>query len=124
MRHELITTERPIMTPEELEADKPKFNVNDKEAKKLFQSVQDAYDNLILTRMEASPVMGLAKEPAIKAADAADDLYTDLVTTVAEATHGMAPAFWTDPKTFDDLEMAGIPVRGKTYNQMAVIAGH
>jgi len=123
MRHELITTERPIMTPEELEADKPTFNENDKEAKKLFQQVQAAYDELILTRMEASPVMGLAKEPAIKAADAADDHYTDLVTTVAEATHGMAPAFWTDPKTFDDLEMAGIPVRGKTYNQMAVIAG-
>ena len=123
MRHELITTERPIMTPEELEADKPKFNVDDKEAKKLFQSVQDAYDNLILTRMEASPVMGLAKEPAIKAADKASDEYEDLVTTVAEATHGMATAFWTDPRTFDDLEMAGIPVRGKTFNQMAVIAG-
>jgi len=123
MKNELITTERPIMTPEELEAAKPKFNENDKEAKKLFQQVQRAYDNLILTRMEASPVMGLAKEPAIKAADKASDEYEDLVTTVAEATHGMAPAFWTDPKTFDDLEMAGIPVRGKTYNQMAIIAG-
>ena len=121
--NELITTERPIMTPEELEADKPKFNENDKEAKKLFQAVQDAYDNLILTRMEASPVMGVSKKHAIEAADKADDVYTDLVTTVAEATHGMAPAFWTDPKTFDDLEMAGIPVRGKTFNQMAIIAG-
>lgn len=121
--NELITTERPIMTPEELEADKPKFNENDKEAKKLFQAVQTAYDNLILTRMEASPVMGVSKKHAIEAADKADDVYTDLVTTVAEATHGMAPAFWTDPKTFDDLEMAGIPVRGKTYNQMAIIAG-
>ncbi len=121
--NELITVDRPIMTPEELEADKPKFNENDKEAKKLFQAVQDAYDNLILTRMEASPVMGVSKKHAIEAADKADDVYTDLVTTVAEATHGMAPAFWTDPKTFDDLEMAGIPVRGKTFNQMAIIAG-
>ena len=117
MRHELITTERPIMTPEELEADKPKFNENDKEAKKLFQQVQKAYDELILTRMV------LNTPEAIKAADKASDEYEDLVTTVAEATHGMAPAFWTDPKTFDDLEMAGIPVRGKTFNQMAVIAG-
>ena len=123
MRNELIKVPRPIMTPEELEADKPKFNENDKEAKKLFQAVQNAYDNLILTRMEASPVMGVSKKHAIEAADKADDVYTDLVTTVAEATHGMAPAFWTDPKTFDDLEMAGIPVRGKTYNQMAIIAG-
>ncbi len=121
--NELIPVEQPIMTPEELEADKPKFNENDKEAKKLFQAVQDAYDNLILTRMEASPVMGVSKKHAIEAADKADDVYTDLVTTVAEATHGMAPAFWTDPKTFDDLEMAGIPVRGKTFNQMAIIAG-
>ena len=121
--NELITVDRPIMTPEELEADKPKFNENDKEAKKLFEAVQKAYDELILTRMEASPVMGLAKEPALRAADKASDTYEDLVTTVAEATHGMAPAFWTDPKTFDDLEMAGIPVRGKTYNQMAIIAG-
>ena len=123
MRNELIKVPRPIMTAEELEADKPKFNENDKEAKKLFQAVQNAYDNLILTRMEASPVMGVSKKHAIEAADKADDVYTDLVTTVAEATHGMAPAFWTDPKTFDDLEMAGIPVRGKTYNQMAIIAG-
>ena len=118
--NELITTERPIMTPEELEADKPKFNENDKEAKKLFQAVQDAYDNLILTRMSIGPK---TTTEALKAADKADDVYTDLVTTVAEATHGMAPAFWTDPKTFDDLEMAGIPVRGKTFNQMAIIAG-
>ena len=121
--NELITVDRPIMTPEELEADKPNFNENDKEAKKLFEAIQKAYDELILTRMEASPVMGLAKEPALRAADKASDTYEDLVTTVAEATHGMAPAFWTDPKTFDDLEMAGIPVRGKTYNQMAIIAG-
>jgi len=111
------------MTPEELEADKPKFNENDKAAKQLFVDIQRAYDELILTRMEASPAFGIANENAHKAADAADDLYTDLVTTVAEATHGMAPAVWTDPKTFDELEMSGIPVRGKTYNQMAIIAG-
>ena len=123
MRNELIKTERPIMTPDELEADKPKFNADDQEAKKLFQALQTAYDNLILTQMEAAPVMGLASEHAIKAAHEACGVYDDLVTTIVEATHGMAPAFWTDPKTFDDLEMSGIPVRGKTYNQMAVIAG-
>ena len=120
MRNELIKAPRPIMTPEELEADKPKFNENDKEAKKLFQEVQKAYDELILANMSVGPT---TTTEALKAADKAHDTYTDLVTTVAEATHGMAPAFWTDPKTFDDLEMAGIPVRGKTYNQMAVIAG-
>ena len=123
MRNELIKVPRPIMTPEELEADKPKFNQNDKEAKKLFESVQKAYDELILTRMEISPVLGTPKESALNAADKASDTYEDLVTTVAEATHGMAPAFWTDPKTFDDLEMSGIPVRGRTYNEMAIIAG-
>ena len=117
MSNELITIEQPIMTPEELEAAKPRFNENDKEAKKLFSAVQTAYDNLIMSRMV------LNTPDAIKAADKASDEYEDLVTTVAEATHGMAPAFWTDPKTFDDLEMVGIPVRGKTYNQMAVIAG-
>lgn len=118
--NELITVERPIMTPEELEANKPRFNENDKEAKKLFQSVQDAYDKLILANMAVGPN---TTTEALKAADKAHDTYTDLVTTVAEATCGMAPAFWTDPKTFDDLEMAGIPVRGRTFNEMAIIAG-
>lgn len=123
MRNELITIERSIMTPEELEADKPKFSENDKEAKKLFQQVQEAYDKIIQTRIEAATVVGFTNEAAINAANKAVELYEDLVTIVAEATHGMAPAFWTDPKTFDDLEMVGIPVRGKTYNQMAIIAG-
>ena len=118
MRNELITVDRPVMTPEELEADKPNSAKEKIEkAKKLFDAVDKAYDELILTRMV------LNTPEAIKAADKASDTYEDLVTTVAEATHGMAPAFWTDPRTFDDLEMAGIPVRGKTFNEMAVIAG-
>ena len=121
--NEIIEVERPILTPEELEADKPSFNVNDKEAKALFKSVQDAYDKLILTKMEASPVMGVSKAPALRAADEADDEYTDLVHTVAEATHGMAPAFWTDPKSFDDLDMMGHNVRGMTFNEMEDLKG-
>lgn len=122
--NEIIEVERPILTPEELEADKPNSAKEKIEkAKKLFESVQKAYDELILTRMEISPALGTPKEAAFKAFDKASDTYEDLVTTVAEATHGMAPAFWTDPKSFDDLDMMGHNVRGMTFNEMEDLKG-
>ena len=109
---------RANMTPEALEADKPKFNADDKEAKKLFSKIQALYDACILAKMDA--VRDPSKEGKVQALY---DEYDDLVDVVVAGTHGQAPAFWSDPMTFDTLEMAGHPMRGLTYNEMAELQG-
>ncbi len=108
---------------ETLESGKPRFNKDDKAAKKLFTDVQLAYETLILAKVEADPAFGLSTPQAIQKADAAYEEYDELVDIVVKATGGNAPAFFTDPQTVDLFEMAGTDCRGMTYNEMAELEG-
>jgi hypothetical protein len=120
---------RTNMTPEALEADKPKFNADDKEAKKLFQKIQAVYDKILLLTVSLESAMGFGESTAnmkelVAKCEAACEEYDDLVDIVVQATHGQAPAYWTDPMSFDVLEATNLNLRGKTYNEMAEIQGH
>ncbi len=50
-----------------LEAGKPRLSPDDKEAKKLFSSVQLAYDNLLISKLDINPLWGETTSKAIKA---------------------------------------------------------
>ena len=98
-----------------LEAGKPRLSADDKEAKKLFSSVQLAYDNLLISRVSSSaPSTELDKYA--KAFEEYDDI-------VVEATNGVAPAYYTDPMTCDTLESRGYNTKSMTYNEMAEVIG-
>lgn len=101
-----------------LEAGKPRLSADDKEAKKLFSSIQLAYDNLLFSRVSSSaPTTELDKYAK------AFEEYDDLVDIVVEATNGFAPAYYTDPMTCDTLESQGCNTKSMTYNDMAEIIG-
>ena len=106
-----------------LESGKPKFSKDDKAAKKLFQDIQLAYDALIISKVDTMrPGVVISKEIA----DRQDALYTeydDLVDMTVKITKGFAPAYYTDPQTCDLFEIAGIDVRGMTYNEMCELEG-
>jgi len=106
-----------------LESGKPKFSKDDKAAKKLFQDIQLAYDALIISKVDTMrPGVVISKEIA----DRQDALYTeydDLVDMTVKITKGFAPAYYTDPQTCDLFEIAGINVRGMTYNEMCELEG-
>lgn len=110
-----------------LESNKPEFNPDDKAAKKLFCEVQDACDALYIAKLQCDAAIGRAvgmtREQADDAHAQAYDEYSDLVDIVVEATHGSAPAFYTDPYTYELLGSKGYPVTGMTYNQMAELEG-
>ena len=106
-----------------LESGKPAFSKDDKAAKKLFQDIQLAYDALIISKVDTMrPGVVISKEIA----DRQDALYTeydDLVDMTVKITKGFAPAYYTDPQTCDLFEIAGIDVRGMTYNEMCELEG-
>jgi len=106
-----------------LESGKPKFSKDDKAAKKLFQDIQLAYDALIISKVDTMrPGVVISKEIT----DRQDALYTeydDLVDMTVKITKGFAPAYYTDPQTCDLFEIAGIDVRGMTYNEMCELEG-
>ena len=106
-----------------LEAGKPRLSPDDKEAKKLFSSVQLAYDNLLISKLDINPLWGETTSKAIKANEKAFEEYDELVDIVVEATNGVAPAFYTDPMTCSILESQGCNTKGMTYNEMAEVIG-
>tara|TARA_R110000851_G_scaffold58647_2_gene136093 strand:+ start:4231 stop:4626 length:396 start_codon:yes stop_codon:yes gene_type:complete len=101
-----------------LEAGKPRLSADDKEAKKLFSSVQLAYDNLLISRVSSS-----APSTELDKYAKAFEEYDDLVDIVVEATNGVAPAYYTDPMTCDTLESRGYNTKSMTYNEMAEVIG-
>lgn len=106
-----------------LESGKPKFSKHDKAAKKLFQDIQLAYDALIMSKVDTMrPGVVISKEIADKQ-DALYTEYDDLVDMTVKITKGFAPAYYTDPQTCDLFELAGINVRGMTYNEMCELEG-
>lgn len=106
-----------------LESGKPKFSKDDKAAKKLFEDIQLAYDALIMSKVDTlRPGVVLSKEHTDKQEILYEE-YDDLVDTIVKITKGFAPAFYTDPQTCDLFEMAGIDVRGMTYNEMCELEG-
>ena len=106
-----------------LESGKPKFSKDDKAAKKLFEDIQLAYDALIMSKVDTlRPGVVLTKEHTDKQEALYND-YDDLVDMTVKITKGFAPAFYTDPQTCDLFEIAGIDVRGMTYNEMCELEG-
>ena len=106
-----------------LESGKPKFSKHDKAAKKLFQDIQLAYDALIMSKVDTMrPGVVISKEHTDKQ-DALYTEYDDLVDMTVKITKGFAPAYYTDPQTCDLFELAGINVRGMTYNEMCELEG-
>ena len=106
-----------------LESGKPKFSKDDKAAKKLFQDIQLAYDALIMSKVDTMrPGVVISKEHTDKQ-DALYTEYDDLVDMTVKITKGFAPAYYTDPQTCDLFELAGIDVRGMTYNEMCELEG-
>jgi|TARA_R110000850_G_scaffold136893_1_gene258112 hypothetical protein len=113
-----------------LESGKPKLSKDDKAAKKLFEAVQLAYDNLITLNIQGDVGLGrkhargnISQELSDKI-ESAHEEYDDLVDMVVEITKGNAPCTYTDPQTVDLFEIAGYRVvRSMTYNDMAELQG-
>jgi hypothetical protein len=106
-----------------LESGKPKFSKDDKAAKKLFEDIQLAYDALIMSKVDTMrPGVVVTQELSDKQ-DALYEEYDDLVDITVKATGGYAPAWYTDPQTCDLFEIAGIDVKGMTYNEMCELEG-